>query len=247
MLELRLINHSSLPRTQMSFVLLNVFWAQFHLEKLKATMHSDFSSLRLTAHRNYCQEEDMYTTWEAVVSELCRWFVRKRSWRKVSSWALKANLQGLCTVINSLLTSTKPFKSLWQTPVKNANEVFFPLAPCPAWVIPGRRRTAPSASLSPPSSSLLLSPCSRVFWRESALKAALKVYLCLLSSGSALHAGWRSPPGNPTGPDSSHADAAQHHSNGPSAATWLPAHRRAHHRLLLLADRHHCDHQSSAG
>lgn len=68
-----------------------------------------------------------------------------------------------------------------------------------------------------------------------------------LCSGSTLHASGRRPPGDPTGTDSSHANAARHYPNGPPAATRLPAHRRAHHRLLLLADRHHRHHQSGAG
>lgn len=77
-------------------------------------------------------------------------------------------------------------------------------------------------------------------------------YVLLLSvlpvdSGSTLHAGWRDPSSHPPGTNPSHANAAQHHPDGPATAARLPAYRRAHHRLLLLADGHHRHHQSRAG
>lgn len=69
----------------------------------------------------------------------------------------------------------------------------------------------------------------------------------LVDSGSTLHAGWRNPPSHPPGTNPSHANATQHHPDGPATAARLPAYRSAHHRLLLLADGHHCHHQSRAG
>ena len=65
--------------------------------------------------------------------------------------------------------------------------------------------------------------------------------------GSALHAGCWGTPSHPGGSDPSHANAAKHHPDGSATAARLPAHRRANDRLLLLAHRHHCNHQSRAG
>lgn len=81
-----------------------------------------------------------------------------------------------------------------------------------------------------------------VFWCLSAL-----CRLAAFSLGSALLAGWWRAPSDPTKPDSSHANTAKHHPDGSSTSARLPAHRRVDHRLLLLANRHHCDHQSRAG
>lgn len=79
------------------------------------------------------------------------------------------------------------------------------------------------------------------------VSSALLLSVLRVDSGSTLHAGRRDPPGHPPGTNPSHANAAQHHPDGPPTAAWLPAHRRAHHRLLLLADGHHRHHQSRAG
>lgn len=71
--------------------------------------------------------------------------------------------------------------------------------------------------------------------------------LLLVSSGPALPARRRGSPGDAAGADSPHADAAQHHPDGPPAPPRLPSHRGADHRLLLLAHGHHRHHQSRAG
>lgn len=97
---------------------------------------------------------------------------------------------------------------------------------------------------------LTVSPRPGVFLRGNCFVsfiAPLSVLHAALYSGSTLHAGCWDPPGDPTGTDPPHANATQHYLNGSATATRLPAHRRAHHRLLLLADGHHRHHQSGAG
>lgn len=87
-------------------------------------------------------------------------------------------------------------------------------------------------------------------WLTTFEKSKVIKVLCLsfvLRSGAALHAGRSGTHRYPAGTDPPDADAAQHHSNGPATAARLPAHRRAHHRLLLLADGHHRHHQSCSG
>lgn len=152
--------------------------------------------------------------------ELCRWFL---------------GTQQKCPVAWFAQLWKNTSKSIWQTAVKNANKTF---AYCSIF----------DASNSTRLHILFFTHVCSLCCFTTDLQVLTPCLLLLpLFSGPALHASCRSPPRNPTQPDSSHANAAQHHPNGPPAATRLPAHRRGHHGVLLLANRHHCDLQSRAG
>lgn len=117
------------------------------------------------------------------------------------------------------------------------------LQPCTAYV-----PVYPMASVSHVQRSLLVSNGYK--WSPGSSNMSMFIRSLLarsLHSGSALHASWRRTPSHPSGPDPPHANATEHHPYGPPAAARLPAHRRADHRLLLLAHGHHRHHQGRAG
>lgn len=174
---------------------------------------------------------------------------------KIVHSARKRNLQ-LCTVIklplmsclNYSTTRLSRFFQIHQTDCcqKKCKWNLFPfLKSSPTPVIPEGSAAGCSSFF------LLLRSCvSREeavfisFWLRASFLFCL---LLSMSLGSTLHVGWRNSPRDPARPNSPHANASQHHPDGPSTAARLSSHRRAHHCLLLLANGHHCNHQSCAG
>lgn len=68
---------------------------------------------------------------ESATSELCRWFLIRRTRRKLSGWLWRLIFRGYALWLTSLpdCEKKKSPKSIWQTAVKNANKVLFPIAP----------------------------------------------------------------------------------------------------------------------